>query len=67
VECELVAVSQSGERRVVMGWLVPAPGDGVPGHPAPLVLQGGTSIPVNELARVDVDVVQGRTLLSIPV
>jgi anti-sigma factor RsiW len=67
VECELVAVSKTGERRVVMGWLVPAPGDGVPGHPAHLVLVGGTSIPVNDLARVDVDVVQGRTLLSIPV
>ena len=39
VECELVAVSKSGERRVVMNWL----------------------------ARLDVDVVNGRTLLSIPV
>ena len=67
VECELVAVSRTGERRVVMGWLVPAPGDGVPGHPAHLVLQGGTSIPRNDLARVDVDVVNGRTLLTIPV
>jgi hypothetical protein len=67
VECELVAVSKTGERRVVMGWLVPAPGDGVPGHPAHLVIQGGTSIPRNDLARVDVDVVNGRTLLSIPV
>jgi len=67
VECELVAVSRTGERRVVMGWLVPAPGDGVPGHPAHLVLVGGTSIPRNDLARVDVDVVNGRTLLTIPV
>jgi hypothetical protein len=67
VECELVAVSKTGERRVVMGWLVPAPGDGVPGHPAHLVIQGGTSIPQGDLARVDVDVVKGRTLLSIPV
>ena len=67
VECQLVAVSRTGERRVVMGWLVPAPGDGVPGHPAHLVLVGGTSIPRNDLARVDVDVVNGRTLLTIPV
>ena len=67
VECELVAVSRTGERRVVMGWQVPAPGDGVPGHPAHLVIQGGTSIPTNELARVDVDVVNGRTLVSVPV
>jgi Putative zinc-finger len=66
-ECELVAVSRTGERRVVMGWLVAAPGDGVPGHPAHLVLRGGTSIPRNDLSRVDVDVVNGRTLVSIPV
>jgi hypothetical protein len=42
-------------------------GDGVPGHPAHLVIQGGTSIPSNDLVRVDVDVVNGRTLVSIPV
>ena len=66
-ECELVAVSRTGERRVVMGWLVAAPGDGVPGHPAHLVLRGGTSIPRSDLDRVDVDVVHGRTLVSIPV
>jgi hypothetical protein len=66
-ECELIAVSRTGERRVVMGWLVPAPGDGVPSHPAHLVIRGGTSIPRNELARVDVDVVDGPILVSIPV
>src|SRR4029077_17018250 len=66
-ECELVAVSTTGERRVVMGWLGAAPGDGVPGHPAHLVIRGGTSIPRSDLARVDVDVVNGRTLVSIPV
>lgn len=66
-ECELIAVSRTGERRVVMGWLVTAPGDGVPGHPAHLVIRGGTSIPRSDLSRVDVDVVKGRTLVSIPV
>jgi len=66
-ECELIAVSRTGQRRVVMGWLVAAPGDGVPGHPAHLVIRGATSIPRNDLARVDVDVVNGRTLVSIPV
>jgi len=65
-ECELIAVSRTGERRVVMGWLVTAPGDGVPGHPAHLLIRGGTSIPRNDLSRVDVDVVNGRTLVSIP-
>jgi hypothetical protein len=66
-ECELIAVSRTGERRVVMGWLVTTPGDGVPGHPAHLVIRGGTSIPRSDLSRVDVDVVNGRTLVSIPV
>jgi hypothetical protein len=31
------------------------------------VIQGGTSIPRADLARVDVDVVNGRTLVTIPV
>ncbi len=67
LECEAVAVSRTGERRVVMGWLVAAPGDGVPGHPAHLVIQGGAAIPRSDLARIDIVVVNGRTLLSIPV
>jgi hypothetical protein len=67
LECELVAVSKTGERRVVVGWLVPAAGYGVPGHPGHLDLEGGTSIAMKNLARVDVNVVSGRTLLSIPV
>jgi hypothetical protein len=66
LECQLVAVSRTGERRVVTGWLVPAAGYGVPGHPGHLIIEGGTAIPRKDLARVDVDVVNGRTLLSIP-
>ncbi len=49
------------------GWLVPAAGYGVPGHAAHLVLEGGTSIQASDLARLDVTVVKGGTLLSIPV
>ena len=67
LECQLVAVSKTGERRVVAGWLVPAAGYGVPGHPGHLDLQGGTSIPLKDLARVEVDVVNGHPLLTIPV
>jgi hypothetical protein len=52
---------------VVAGWLVPAAGYGVPGHPGHLVLEGGTSIRVNDLSRMEIDVVRGRTLLNIPV
>jgi hypothetical protein len=67
LECELIAVSKTGERRVVTGWTVGVPGDGVAGHPAHLLVQGGTAISVADLARFDVIVVNGKTLLSIPV
>jgi len=67
LDCELIAVSKTGERRVVTGWVVGVPGDGVPGHPAHLLVQGGTAISVADLARFDVIVVNGKTLLSIPV
>jgi Putative zinc-finger len=67
LECELIAVSKTGQRRVVTGWVVGVPGDGVPGHPAHLLVQGGTAIKVANLARFDVIVVNGKTLLSIPV
>lgn len=67
VECQLIAVSKTGEQKVVTGWFVPAPGDGVPGHPAHLLVQGGTAIEMGNLARFEVNVVNGRTLLTIPV
>jgi hypothetical protein len=67
VECQLIAVSSAGEQKVVSGWFVPAPGDGVPGHPAHLLVQGGTAIQLGNLARFEVQVVQGQTLLTIPV
>jgi hypothetical protein len=65
LQCELIAVSRTGERRVVMGWFVA--GYGVPGHPAHLLVQGGTAIAQKDLSRLTVIVVRGRTLLSIPV
>ena len=46
---------------------VAAPGDGVPGHPAHLLVQGGTAIPIDNLARFEVTVVRGPTLLTIRV
>jgi hypothetical protein len=67
VECQLIAVSKTGDQKVVTGWFVPAPGDGVPGHPAHLMVQGGTAIQLGNLARFEVRVVQGQTLLTIPV
>ncbi len=67
LDCELIAVSKTGVQRVMMGWLVPAAGYGVPGHPADLFIAGGTSISLRNLTRIMVDVVHGRTLLSIPI
>ena len=67
LECELVAVAKTGERRVVMGWFVPAAGEGVPGHTAHLIIQGGVAIAPPDLSSLSVVVVHGRTLLSIPV
>jgi hypothetical protein len=65
--CEMVAISRSGQRHVITGWEVPAAGYGVPGHPAHLLLAGGTSIMRGDLARIDVDVVGGRKLVSIKI
>jgi Putative zinc-finger len=67
LECQLVAVSKTGERRVLVGWLVPAAGYGVPGHPAPLIIQGGTSIKRDDLSRLLVNEVNGTTILTIAV
>jgi hypothetical protein len=67
LDCELIAVAKTGERRVVTGWHVGVPGDGVAGHPAHLLVAGGTAIPLASLASFDVIVVNGPTLVSIPV
>ena len=67
LECQLIAVSKTGQQRVIVGWMVPTHGYGVPGHPAHLILEGGTSIKQGDLSRINVDVVHGRTLLSIPI
>jgi hypothetical protein len=37
----------------------------VPSHPAHLLLAGGTSIKSADLSRIDVEVVGGKTLVSI--
>jgi hypothetical protein len=66
-ECQLIAVAKDGQQKVVTGWVVPPPGDGVPGHPAHLLVQGGTAIPLGNLARFEVTIVDGPTLLTVPV
>jgi hypothetical protein len=67
LQCELIAVAKNGESQVAAGWLVGSPGDGVPGHPAHLLVAGSVPISLENLARFDVVVKNGPTLLSIPV
>jgi Putative zinc-finger len=67
LECQLIAVSATGERRVVAEWKVPRAGYGVPGHPGHLIIDASTAIPAGQLASLAVTVVHGRTLVSIPV
>ncbi|HXP18496.1 MAG TPA: zf-HC2 domain-containing protein [Streptosporangiaceae bacterium] len=67
LECQLIAVSTTGARRIITGWFVPSAGYGVPGHPGTLIITGGTAIARNDLASVVVQVVHGGTLLTIPV
>jgi hypothetical protein len=65
--CQLVAVSKTGQRAVLAGWKVPVAGYGVPGHPAHLVLDGSSPFQMKDMSRILVQVVHGRTLVSIPV
>jgi Putative zinc-finger len=67
LECQLVAVSTSGAKRVVTGWSVPTAGYGTPEHPDPLVVHGGTSLPRDHIARFEVHVIGGANLLTVPV
>lgn len=67
LECQLIAVSTTGQRRAVAGWFVPPAGYGVPGHPAHLIVAGGTSIPARDLSQFVVTVRSGGTLVTIPV
>jgi len=61
LECQLVAVSKTGERTVIATWFVPPVDFGGTKHPAPLYLQGWTTIKTGDLARIDVDRVTGAT------
>jgi len=61
--CELIAVSRTGQRRVIAWWRVPAPGYGVPGH---LVLAGSSAFPRGQLTQLIVSVVHGPTLVTVP-
>jgi anti-sigma factor RsiW len=65
LECELIAVTASGEQ-VVSGWAVPDSGYGVEGSPDPLTVEGGVASSPDDITRLDVRTPDGQTLLSIP-
>jgi Putative zinc-finger len=65
LECELVAVTTSGER-VVSSWSVPESGYGVAGAPEPLTVEGSVASTPDEITRFDVRTSDDQTLLSIP-
>lgn len=67
LKCELIAVSRTGQRRVIAWWRVPVPGYGVPGHPGHLVLAGSSSFPRDQITQLIVSVVHGRALVTVPV
>ncbi|MEU8382793.1 zf-HC2 domain-containing protein [Streptosporangium sp. NPDC048865] len=67
LECELVAVSPAGERRVVTGWAVPERGYGVPGSPEPLYVHGGVAWEPAGIDRFEVRTSGGDTLLTVMV
>jgi hypothetical protein len=67
LECQMVAVTRSGERRAFVTWFVPPIDFGGPSHPAHLRLEGWTTIKTGDLSRIDVTVLGGPVKVSIPV
>ncbi|MBF8189937.1 zf-HC2 domain-containing protein [Nonomuraea sp. K274] len=65
LECELISVAKSGERRVMTGWSVPPAGYGVPGSPDPLYMHGGSATPLKDVDRFEVVTATGERLLTI--
>jgi hypothetical protein len=61
LECQVVAVSRTGERTVIATWFVPPVDFGGTEHPAPLHIQGWTTIKPGDLASIDVDRLTGGT------
>ncbi|WP_188187301.1 anti-sigma factor family protein [Nonomuraea sp. SYSU D8015] len=65
LECELISVAKSGERRVMTGWSVPPAGYGVPGSPDPLYMHGGSATPLKDIDHFEVVTSTGKKLLTI--
>jgi hypothetical protein len=68
LDCQIVVVSRTGSREALGRWLVPPHAHfGLPGHPSPLVIVGPSGTKINNLSQIDINVVNGRTLVKIPV
>ncbi|MFB4281746.1 MULTISPECIES: anti-sigma factor family protein [unclassified Nonomuraea] len=65
LECELISVAKSGERRVMTGWSVPPAGYGVPGSPDPLYMHGGSATQLKDIDRFEVVTSAGKKILTI--
>ncbi|GAB3142660.1 zf-HC2 domain-containing protein [Amycolatopsis sp. NPDC004378] len=65
MKCQLVAVSTTGDDRVVSGWSVPPKGFGIPGSPEPLRLQGSVSLAVDQIGRFEVRGDDGTVLVVV--
>ncbi|TMR91615.1 anti-sigma factor family protein [Nonomuraea basaltis] len=65
LECELISVGKSGERRVMTGWSVPPAGYGVPGSPDPLYMHGGSATQLKDIDHFEVITSTGKKLLTI--
>jgi len=59
LECQVVAVSKTGQRTVIATWFVPPVDFGGTLHPAPLHIQGWTTIQTGDLASIDVNRLPG--------
>lgn len=65
LECELVSVAKTGDRRIMTGWSVPPAGYGVPGSPDPLYMHGGSPWPLARIDHFEVVTTTGETLLTV--
>ncbi|WP_326833706.1 zf-HC2 domain-containing protein [Amycolatopsis rhabdoformis] len=65
MNCQLLAISATGDIRTVTGWSVPAKGYGIPGSPDLLHVTGGTSLAADEITRFEVRADDGTLLVVV--
>ncbi|HEU5471505.1 MAG TPA: zf-HC2 domain-containing protein [Actinophytocola sp.] len=65
MNCQLIAVTKSGELYTVISWKVPAAGFGVPASPEPLRIQGGLSVSSEDIAMFSLRRLDGTPMLDV--